>query len=130
MEAEFFSAFGEVVHDALPIALFEIVLSLIGVFRALGQHRVDQAGKLVGGGGDRLGSIQSGTQATEIGAQGGLAAAQRSGGQAQGLRCPIGGALAGTRKHLAPATFSRPFRDRPRFIYGSRVRPKNTVVES
>ena len=114
LKAEFFGALGEVVHDALPIALLEIVLPLIGVFRALGQHRVDQAGKLVGGGGDRLGSIESGTQATEIGAQGRLAAAQRGGGQAQGLRRPIGGALAGAREHLAPGNLCPRTQSQPR----------------
>ena len=36
-----------------------VVLALIGVLLALGEHRVDQAGELVGGGGDGLGLVHA-----------------------------------------------------------------------
>lgn len=61
---------------------------------ALGQHRIDETGELVRRGGDHLGAIQSAAHSSVVGAQRGLTAAQ-GGGQAQCLRCTIGGALAG-----------------------------------
>ena len=55
LEAEFFGALGEVIHDSLAITFLVVVLALVGVFLALGQHRVDQSCELVGGGRDGLG---------------------------------------------------------------------------
>ena len=69
MESKSFSAFGEVVHDPLAIALLEVVLPLIGVFRTFGQHRIDQASQLVGGGGDGLGPVKPSAQTTEVSTQ-------------------------------------------------------------
>lgn len=43
---------GEVVQDALTVALLEVVLPLVGVFLAVGAHGVDQSGQLVGSGRD------------------------------------------------------------------------------
>ena len=43
----FFSARGEVVHDALAVPFLVIVLPWsYGIFRSLGQHRENQAGRL------------------------------------------------------------------------------------
>jgi hypothetical protein len=45
--------------DALAVALLVVVLALIGVFLALGQHRVDQPRELVSRGGDGLGFVHA-----------------------------------------------------------------------
>ena len=42
----------EVVQYPLAVALVVVVLALIGVFLAFGEHGVDQSGQFVGGGGD------------------------------------------------------------------------------
>ena len=86
LEAEFFGAPGEVMHDSLAITFLVVVLALVGVFLwwqplplcyALGQHRVDQSCELVGGGRDGLGLIHTRAHAPEVGAQCRLAGAQR-----------------------------------------------------
>ena len=66
---ELFGTLGEVVHNPLAVPLLVIILTFVGVFLALGQHRVDEAGKLVSSGGNRFGLIQSGTLATKVGSQ-------------------------------------------------------------
>ena len=42
-------------HDSFAIAFLGVVLALIGIFLALGQHRVDQPSQLVGDGGQSSG---------------------------------------------------------------------------
>ena len=101
LKAEPFSALFEVVHDALAVAFFVIVLPLVRIFASLGQQGVDQAGQLMGGRGDGLRPIEAGTQAAVIGAQGRLARTQGRGGQPQGLGRPVRGALAGPREDFA-----------------------------
>ncbi len=49
IHAHFFGTLGQLPEHSLAVALLVVVLTLIGVFLALGQHRVDQAGALVGG---------------------------------------------------------------------------------
>ena len=59
MHAKFFSTLGEVMYNTLAIALLVVILSLVCVFRTLGQHSVDKTGQFVGDGGNRLGSIKT-----------------------------------------------------------------------
>lgn len=69
LETGFSGTPGEVMHDALAVALLVVILPLISILRSLGQHRVDEASKLMGGSGDRLGPVQTRTQATVISPQ-------------------------------------------------------------
>lgn len=55
LQAQFVGAQSELAHDPFAVSLFVAGLSLVGVFLALGQHRVDQPSQLAGGGGDGLG---------------------------------------------------------------------------
>ena len=59
LHAELFGALGQVMHDALAIAFLVIVLPFVGIFLALGEHRVDQPRKLVRRSGDGLGLIHA-----------------------------------------------------------------------
>lgn len=52
LHAELGSALGQCTQHALAISLLVVILALVGVLLALGQHRVDQPSQLVGGGGD------------------------------------------------------------------------------
>lgn len=88
-------------HDALAVAFLVVILALVGVFRAFCQHRVDQTGELVRGGGDGLGAIKASAQAAVVSAERRLAGTQRRCRQTQRLRRPIRRSLAGTREHLA-----------------------------
>ena len=76
LEAELFGALGQMMHDVLAIASLVVVLALIGIFLALGEHRVDQSRELVGRGGDCLCL----THAPEVRTQCRPAGTQRSGG--------------------------------------------------
>jgi len=78
-------ALGEVARDAFAVALLEVVLPLVGIFLAFGQHRVDQPCQLVGRRGDGLGSVHARAHAPEIRAQGRFDATQRGSGQPQSL---------------------------------------------
>ena len=55
LHAELGGALRQGTQHALAVALLLVVLTLIGVLLALGQHRVDQPRQLVGCGGDGLG---------------------------------------------------------------------------
>lgn len=55
LHAELGGALRQRSQNAFAVALLVVVLTLIGVLLALGQHRIDQPRKLVGGGGDGLG---------------------------------------------------------------------------
>lgn len=57
LHAHSFGALSEISQDALAVTLLVVVLPLVGVFRALGEHGVDQPGELVRGGGHGLGLI-------------------------------------------------------------------------
>lgn len=67
MHAKFFSTLGEVMYNTLAIALLVVILSLVCVFRTLGQHSVDKTGQFVGDGGNRLGSIKTSGKPSEVG---------------------------------------------------------------
>ncbi len=54
LQSELGSALRELLNHPFLVALFVVILALIGVFLALGEHRVDEAGELVGCGGDSL----------------------------------------------------------------------------
>lgn len=56
-QSELGGALGDLADDALAVSLLEVVLSLVGVFLALGQQGVDEAGELVGGGGHGFGLV-------------------------------------------------------------------------
>ena len=58
LHAELLCALGELPHDAFTVALLVVVLAPVGIFLALGQHRVDRPRQLVGGGGNGLGFVQ------------------------------------------------------------------------
>ena len=58
--AHFLGTLSELAEHAFAVALFVIFLTLIGVFLALGQHRIDQASELVSGGGHRFGTAGGG----------------------------------------------------------------------
>lgn len=64
--------------------LFVIVLAFIDVDHPVFQHSVDQAGELVSGGGDGFGSSESGFEASQEGAKGGVASVQALCGDTQG----------------------------------------------
>ena len=91
--AQLVSALGQLAQDAFAVALLVIVLTLIGVFLALGKHRVDQPRELVGRSGYGLGLIHARAHAPEVGAQCRLAGAQSRCGQTHGLGRPIGTSL-------------------------------------
>jgi len=57
MHAHGFGLLGEVVQDALTVALLEVVLPPVGVLLAVGEHGVDQSGQFVGSGRDGLGLV-------------------------------------------------------------------------
>ena len=78
---------------ALAVALLLVVLRLIGVLLTLGQHRADLPSQLVRRSGDGLGLVHSRAQPAVVRPQRRLAAAQRRGGQAQGLGGAIDHAL-------------------------------------
>ena len=59
LHAELGGALRQSSQHALAVAFFVVVLALVGVLLALGQHRVDHARELVGGGGDGLGLIHA-----------------------------------------------------------------------
>jgi hypothetical protein len=50
---------GEVVQHALAVAFREVVLPLIGVFDALGEQGIDEAGQFVCGSRHRLGFVHA-----------------------------------------------------------------------
>ena len=45
--AEFAGTLAEAAHDTFGVALLVVLLALVGVFLALGEHQVDQSGQLV-----------------------------------------------------------------------------------
>ena len=55
----FFGTLSQLSEYALAVAFFVIVLTSVGIFLVLGQHRIDQAGELMGGGGDGLGFVHT-----------------------------------------------------------------------
>ena len=59
LQAELFCTFCEVMDHTLSIAFLVVVLSLISVFGALGEHRVNQSRQLVGCCGDGLGLVHA-----------------------------------------------------------------------
>ena len=86
-QAQFFGALRELAHDFFAVAFLKIVLALVGILLALGQHGVDQPGQLVGSGGDGLGLVHARAHATEVGTQGRLAGTQGGSGQSRCRRC-------------------------------------------
>ena len=50
--AQFVGAQGQLAHDPFAVSLFVVLLALVGVFLALGQHHVDQPREFVGRSGD------------------------------------------------------------------------------
>src|ERR1700693_4350589 len=54
LHAELLGALGQLQQNTFAVAIFVVVLALIGVVLALGEHRVDESRELVGGGGDGL----------------------------------------------------------------------------
>ena len=54
-----FGAQGELSPVALAVALLLVVLTCVGVFLALGEHRVDRPRQLVRSGGDGLGFVHA-----------------------------------------------------------------------
>src|SRR5574341_920842 len=101
LEAKLLCALGEMVHDALPVPFLVVFLPLVRILGALGEHRVDETGELVSGGGNGLGPVQASAHTPVVGAQGRLAGAQCGGRQLQSLRRTIGSALAGAGEKLA-----------------------------
>ncbi len=93
--ADFFGALSELPEYAFAVALFVIILALVGVFFALGLHGIDQAGELMGGGGYRLEFVHARAHSPEVGAEG------RGSGQTQGLGGTIRAALSLAAHHLA-----------------------------
>src|SRR5664279_3839856 len=91
--AHFFGTLSELSEHPFAVALLVIVLTLIGIFLALGQHRIDQTGKLMSRRSDRLGFVHAGTHSPEVSAQRRLTAAQSGRRQTQGLSRTIGTAL-------------------------------------
>ena len=69
LHAQLLSALGQVAQHPFAIALFVVVLALVGVFLALGKHGVDEPRELVGRSGDGLGFIHARAHAPEVGAQ-------------------------------------------------------------
>ena len=57
---------GALRQHAFTVTLLVVVPALVGVLLALGQHRVDQARELVGGGGDGLGLVHAGAHPAEV----------------------------------------------------------------
>ncbi len=56
-ESELGVALGDLADDAFSVAMLEVVLALVGLFLALGQQGVDEAGELVGRSGDGFGLV-------------------------------------------------------------------------
>ena len=79
--AELLSATRELGKDAAVVPALVVVLAAVDVFGAEPEHAVDEAGELVGGGGDGLGGAEPGLQAAVEGAEGGLAVVEGTGGQ-------------------------------------------------
>ena len=57
--AHFVGTLIELAQDPFTVAFLILVLALVGVFLALGQHGVDQPRQLVGRCGDRLGLVHA-----------------------------------------------------------------------
>ena len=59
LHAEFGGALRQRPQHAFTIALLVVVLALVGVLLALGEHGVDEPGQLVSSGGDGLGLVHA-----------------------------------------------------------------------
>ena len=66
--SQLFGALSPLPQHPLAEAFLEVVLTLIGVFLATGQHHVDQPRQLMRGSGHRFGFIHARTHAPEVGA--------------------------------------------------------------
>ena len=99
--ADFFGTLSQLPENALAVTLLVVVLALVSVFLALGQHRIDQAGELVGGGGDGFGFVHAGAHSSEVNAESRLAVSQSGSGQTQCLCRTIGTTLSLAAHHLA-----------------------------
>ena len=80
-----FGALSELAQHPFAVALLLVVLALLGVFLALGEHGVNQPGELVRRRGHGLGFVHARAQASEVGPQRRLAAAQCRRSESQGL---------------------------------------------
>jgi hypothetical protein len=102
LHAELLGALCQLAENALlVVTLLVVVLALVGVLLALGEHGIDEACQLVGGSGDGFGLVHTRAHASEVRAERGLAGSQRRGGQAQGLGRAVGTALGLAAHHLA-----------------------------
>ena len=59
LHAQFLGALRQLPQNTLAVALFVVVLTLVGVLLALREHRVDESGELVGRGSDGLGFVHA-----------------------------------------------------------------------
>ena len=98
----------------LPITLFVVGLTLIGVFLALGQHAVDQPRQFVRRRRHRLGFVHAGAQPAEIGAQRRLAGAQCRSRQPQRLCCSVRAPFGLAAHHLATGDLRARTQSQPR----------------
>ena len=73
LKPELFGPFCQRLHDPLAVAFFVVGLALVDILVTLRQQLRDQAGQLVGAGGDGAGLVHTGAQAPIVGAQGRLA---------------------------------------------------------
>lgn len=99
--AHLFGALGQLPQDPFAVTLLVVVLSLIAVFLALGEHRVDKPRQLVRGSRHGLGLIHARAHPAEVRAQRRLAAAQCRCGQSQGLGRTVGDPFGLAAHHLA-----------------------------
>jgi len=75
LHAELGSALLEVLQYPLAIALLVVILSLVGVLLAFGEHRIDEPRELVRRGLDGLGLVHARAQPPVVRAERGLARA-------------------------------------------------------
>ena len=99
LHTHLFGALGQLPQDAFAVTLLVVILTLIGVFLAPGQHGVDQPRKFVRSRGHGFGLVHARAHPTEVCAQRRLAAAQHRCGQSQGL-CGTGTEGATLRIYL------------------------------
>src|SRR5215469_8098833 len=90
--AELLSAAHEIGDDSALVAAFVVVLAAVDVVGAEAEHAVDQAGELVGGGGNGFGRAETSLQAAMEGPERGVAVVEGAGGEAErGSRAARGG---------------------------------------
>src|ERR1700730_1911726 len=81
LKIEFGGSLLQQIHLLLTVSLLVVLQAFVDVLVSPGEHAIDQAGELVGHGGDRLGGPEFAAEAAVLGAEVTLAPQQRGGSE-------------------------------------------------